>query len=218
MRLTSFNPRAWRYYAERLGFRFYIRQLLFFDISIKQKPAYDTDDTVHYRQLSAEFSKTNGVIGWLSQRETCNLHHQAGFILCGAFLGPKLVGNCWLELETCDLEFLDLYDRLPDYVAYVSRVFVNPEARGKGISEGLIDFALKEAERAGKKVAKICCVPSNQAMKHILSKNGFTYLGDVQYMRAMMFRLYRLRSADGKRIHLTAIAHRASAGIFGDWC
>jgi GNAT superfamily N-acetyltransferase len=213
----SFNPCAWRYYAERLGFCFFSRRLLFFDLWISDRPKYQTDGPVEYRILSLEFSNNNGVIGWLGQRETVALHLREGFVLCGAFLNSKLVGNCWIELVTCDLEFLDLHEKLPNNVVYISRVFVSPEARGKRISEGLINFALQEAESAGKSVARICCVPSNQAMTYILPRCGFTYLGEVRYVRAMLLRLYRFWSADGRRIESTMKRHRASARIFGNW-
>jgi GNAT superfamily N-acetyltransferase len=182
------NP---RYYAERIGFRIYKRELLFYKIVLANVIASRNPTTVKYIVLGKDFIENHEAIGWLSKEESLEQIKRSGFVVCGAMIADKLVGNCWLELETVDLTYFDITTCISSDQAYISRVFVTREARGNHVSEGLIAFALKEAHRRGKISACICCVPANSAMRHILRKLGWTFDCRLLYVRFLSLRLYR---------------------------
>lgn len=205
------NP---RYYAERLGFRFYRRKLIFYERYASGSPPQDERLGIRYKPVAQEYLEKHASIGWLTNQEALALLSRPGFIMYGAFQEEQLIGNCWLELQECDLSYFDLNVPLPSGVAYISRVFVSPDTRGMHVSEELIMLAMAEAWRAGKTCVKICCVPGNSAMRHILKKLDFRLGRHVNFTRVMMLRLYQCRFTNGASEAWTISATKAGQTIF----
>lgn len=205
------NP---RYYAERLGFRCYRRELIFYERYAFGLSSQDERLGIRYKPVTPDYLEKHDPIGWLTNREALALLNRPGFIMYGAFQEEQLIGNCWLELQECDLSYFDLNVPLPSRVAYISRVFVSPDTRGMHVSEELITLAMAEAWRAGKTCVKICCVPGNSAMRHILKKLGFRLERHVDFTRVLMLRLYQCRFPDDASESWTMSATRAGQTIF----
>ena len=205
------NP---QYYAERLGLRFYRRKLIFYERYASGLSSQDERLGIRYKPVAQDYIEKHASIGWLTKHEALALLNRPGFMMYGAFKEGQLVGNCWLELQECDLSYFDLNVPLPSGVAYISRLFVSPDTRGMHISEELIMSAMAEAWRAGKTCVKICCVPGNSAMRHILKKLDFRLEQHVNFTRALMLRLYQCRFPDGASESWTMSATKAGQTIF----
>lgn len=205
------NP---QYYAKRLGFRFYRRKLIFYERYASGSSSQDERLGVRYKPVTQDYLENHDSIGWLTNQEALALLNRPGFIMYGAFQEERLIGNCWLELQECDLSYFDLNVPLPSRVAYISRVFVSPDTRGMHVSEELITLAMAEAWRAGKTCVKICCVPGNSAMRHILKKLDFRLERHVSFTRVLMLRLYQCHLPDGASESWAIGAARAGQTIF----
>ena len=194
--------------------RFACRTLIWFCFEISDTNTMYDNSNIHFKIISENEIGDVNVIGWLSRKESETLLREQGFILCAAFCKNQIIGNCWLEVKRCDLSFFDMYQQLPNDVAYISRVFVSPEVRNSGIAGKLILFALSRACLFGKAYGLICCVPENGIMLRLLPMLGGKCVGRVSYIRIMWFRLYRLALVNNKAMIWTLRAKTAGNGIF----
>ncbi len=97
--------------------------------------------------------------------------------------GDEMDAFCWLEAETAEIVFLDMECPLPPRTLYLSRVWVHPELRGRGVGRSLLQFAAAYGAAAGAEQLLSACVPHNGPMKRLFPDLGWTYHQRVDYLR-----------------------------------
>lgn len=189
--------RTFRYYCERMGFRFRLRSFLFFDLRLSSAQLEPTENDLKIRSIDLAELRAEHVIGWLSFDQAQKHLAEPHFRLFVAFMDNTPVGSCWLESKTGELDFLDFHEELPANSAYVTHLIVKAEKRGFGVAERLIGFACAEAARNGKERMVICCVPENTAVRKTISKRPWENYLTIYYFRFMVLRLYLCFRANG---------------------
>lgn len=192
-----------RYYLEeRIHFPLHRRELLFRE-----------------RRLSPSDAAVESVIGryqlrWISGSELTGMEFPGGFItkeralqwlskkpckLAGVFDGGRLVGSCWLEMQYVDLDFLDVRCPLAGSDVYVSKLAILPGQRF-GLGRALMQAAIAEAARQGRRRIIGAHVPENAKVQAIYAAQDWTCYQRVSYVRAGFLRRYIItRESDGKR-------------------
>ncbi len=107
----------------------------------------------------------------------------------------KLAGFCWLECGAADLRFFGLSMPLASGVGYLSRVWVDGEARGRGIGSALVAGLQREAMRMGLSEVIGACVPSNERMQSVFSNAGWLEYAAVHRYYVPMMSLFRFEAS-----------------------
>jgi GNAT superfamily N-acetyltransferase len=93
-------------------------------------------------------------------------------------------GFCWLEDGVAEIRYFDLQCRLPARTLYLSRVWVYPTARDRGIGRLLLEAAIAQARQLGFERVVSACVPHNGRMRHLFQTCGWAHFQRVKYLRA----------------------------------
>jgi GNAT superfamily N-acetyltransferase len=111
----------------------------------------------------------------------------------------ELLGFCWLEGETAEVRFLDMDCPLPNDMLYLSRVWVHPTQRGKGLGRRLLISATGYAAFAGARRILSACVPRNERMKKLFADLGWTYAMRMDYIRGGPVMCFSVRRENERR-------------------
>jgi GNAT superfamily N-acetyltransferase len=93
-------------------------------------------------------------------------------------------GFGWLEESVAEIRYFDLQCWLPARTLYLSRVWVYPTSRDRGIGRLMLEAAISHARQLGFDHVISACVPHNHRMRHLFQTGGWTYFQQVKYLRA----------------------------------
>lgn len=91
----------------------------------------------------------------------------------GAAGDGRAIGVCWLLFE--DKEFWGPDD---GEALYLHRLAVAAEVRGQGQSPRIIDWALAEVRRRGRRWLRLDCLQANLRLRAFYENQGFVHVGD----------------------------------------
>lgn len=126
--------------------------------------------------------------------EACDWRGPGERVALAAFVeGSTLAGFCWLEIQSADLRFFGISMPLASGVGYLSRVWVDDRARGRGIGSALIAGLQAEAVRRGLSDVIGACVPENSRMRSIFSNSGWKEYAAVHRYFVPTLSIFRVR-------------------------
>jgi len=197
------------YYLNRVGLAPRRRRLAFYEREASVPDHSSATCTVEV--LNAEtLARLDYCGGWLSRDEASAKIAAPRCWMVGAHRGGRLIGYVWGELEEADVAFFDLRVPLPARVAYLSHVFVAPEARGSGLYLALCAGFMAEAVRRGASRVFLCVDPANTPMIRQQPKLGFRHYLSASYLRLGPWRRYRIETPAGAPVLITGSAEAAA--------
>lgn len=114
-----------------------------------------------------------------------------------AFEGGRIVGDCWLGVESFPFPDRKLASRFQWLgYAYSFKAYVEPRYRGRGIFPLLKEEQIKTLRGSGKKFLFGAVSPSNTSSRRSFEKTGFTH-GHTLHMFRLMGKWHALLT--GKR-------------------
>jgi ribosomal protein S18 acetylase RimI-like enzyme len=187
------------YYLNRLGLAIHRRRLQFF-----QAPVHELDHEATGTEIGVLGMEPLAGLeycgGWLGRHEALGKLASTPCWLVGAHRAGRLVGYLWGELDVADVGFFDLRIPLPEGVAYLSHVYVAPEARGQGLYVAMCAKFMAEARRRRVERVFLCVDPINSPMIRHQRRLGFRHYLSASYLRCGAWRRYRIETPEGEPV------------------
>lgn len=168
--------------AERMGFVFLSRSLIFFQIDLNGLRSPEERHCFSLASKDDVDGNENYYDGWF-ERRVASERLRNGHRLFVYKIKEKTAYYEWVETGNACINWFNLDFRLPEDVAYITGLYTAPEARGRGIAYKVGRDVLCHLKAEGFKRAILVINPSNGVSIRMNCRLGFHPYQTVHYSR-----------------------------------
>lgn len=202
------------YYLDRLGIRFCFGGFYFYSLELPIAPHSNANTTLDIHEINKSNLRPEHVIGWVTIDQALKLLSEPDKFFFVAFENNEIAGSCFLEIGDVNLDYLDCHNTTPEHSSYITHLIVQPNKRGHGIADKLLNFAFAKSEQIEKKTIIISCAQKNIAVQNVFSKMNFNKYLSIHYLRFALFRCYFITRINKENLIKKTISLSKNIDVF----
>lgn len=193
--------------AEYVGFTFYTKTLIFFELELQQTlfPPSDDQDVDFLKVESKDIECSEGYHdGWFD-REQALQRLEEGHLLFVVKDHQNIAFFQWIELYTSKIPSIEVSSfPLPEKTACMAYIFTKPEYRGRGYVSKAKPLVLHYLQEQGYHDVFLVIAPENTISQRVNKKVGFREYQTITYRKiffrkAVLLRYYWVKEYGTRR-------------------